>query len=508
VSEPSSPRIATSPRRKVAELYLFDTCTLKCGYCWLAESGNVLDQSQLDQFRDLSQIGKISSFFLSRTTPDAKWLLLLTGGEPLIAPNLDRLLAPLHEAGNSTGYYTALMVGSNHPGFRFLLEHPYPQTDYVMASLHPESEADENRYFEKIRRLKDAGHRVFLRYVAHPRRLHRLDELSERCREMDVAFYPTTLLSNRYPGEYTLEERARLSGHFSSLSQHVQLAGGLDTTNLLCHAGSRIIAIHLQTGNITPCITVHRPSLGNIYEDRLELAGAPASCPEPGIDCVCDVHFQQDIVVGAEDGQPFEQLCRGYEPPRRHAGELEGMQRKGLAFYPRSKIGVGGVANDQRLFYSIEEVRENYRATRKLPRTSLHRSGIREVAGSIGVIEICDARARIESAAPPTRIVTPSQQWSWGASAPLSIPEDIDGEIWLRIRAATLTGEGAFGILNRSEPSFQDRCFIKAGAPHSTFFLRVSNAREASRLVIENSGQDGRPAEILLEAVTIIVAAA
>src|ERR1700691_2908678 len=80
---------------RVAEVYMFDTCTHKCGYCWLAESGQVLDFSQLKPFEDLEFIGKIQSFFLKRTLPGLGWLLVLTGGEPLIAPHLDRLAEPL-----------------------------------------------------------------------------------------------------------------------------------------------------------------------------------------------------------------------------------------------------------------------------------------------------------------------------------------------------------------------------------------------------------------------------
>lgn len=33
---------------QIAEVYMFDTCTHKCGYCWLAESGQVLDFAQLE----------------------------------------------------------------------------------------------------------------------------------------------------------------------------------------------------------------------------------------------------------------------------------------------------------------------------------------------------------------------------------------------------------------------------------------------------------------------------
>jgi molybdenum cofactor biosynthesis enzyme MoaA len=84
-----------APDRRVAEIYLFDTCTHRCGYCWLAESGQVLDASQLKPFRDLEFVGRVAGFFNRRTSTSTKWLLQFTGGEPLLCPNLEALCAPL-----------------------------------------------------------------------------------------------------------------------------------------------------------------------------------------------------------------------------------------------------------------------------------------------------------------------------------------------------------------------------------------------------------------------------
>jgi organic radical activating enzyme len=351
---------------RIAEVLMFDTCTHRCGYCWLAESGRVLDFDQLDPFRSAEWIKKVAEFFNSRTDADHKWLVQLTGGEPLIAPNLDLLCRTLFRAGNRAAFYTALMVGENHPGFRVLRESSPQEIDYIMASFHPEAELHEEKYFEKIRILKDAGHKVFLRFVGHPARLHRLDELSARCREMDVCFYPTTLLSNNYPAAYSPDERASLTRHFSSLSQHIQLAGGVDTTNVRCHAGSRLVSINLQTGNITPCITVESPSLGNIFENRLELGDGPLKCPVPGIDCICDVHFQQDVVIGAEDSARFATQKNGFVLPVSGLdARLAEMRQTGMNFYKQQAVGIGNVADDSRLFYPIEEVRRAYRKRRR-----------------------------------------------------------------------------------------------------------------------------------------------
>jgi organic radical activating enzyme len=360
------PRCVLAPGvvRRVAEVYMFDTCTHKCGYCWLAESGQVLDAEQLAPYRSPDFIDQVARFFTSRTSEAELWLVQLTGGEPLLAPNLDRLCDQLIEAGNSVAFYTALLLGEKHPSYRWLLKHPYPATDYVMGSFHPEAELDEERHFRKYRALKEAGHRVFFRFVGHPSRLERLEHYADRCRELDICFYPTTLFSRSYPGAYTDQERARLRSFFTSRSQDIQLEGGVDTTASTCWAGSRNIAIDLRTGDITPCVTVDGPVIGNLFDDRLELATQPLPCPKPGIGCMCDVHFQQNIVVGAEDDDLFERQAAGYVDPASLgrgflAGERRRLITKGLPMYRGNETTMGDVQDDSRLIYSLAEIKAN-----------------------------------------------------------------------------------------------------------------------------------------------------
>ena len=61
----------------------------------------------------------------------------------------------------------------------------------------------------------------------------------------------------------------------------------------------------MRTGNILPCATVDRPLLGNLYDNTLNLM--PGS-----IACLCDIHFQQDVVHGTDDRENFEAEKRGY----------------------------------------------------------------------------------------------------------------------------------------------------------------------------------------------------
>ncbi|SEC68154.1 Radical SAM superfamily enzyme, MoaA/NifB/PqqE/SkfB family [Rhizobiales bacterium GAS188] len=304
-------------RYRVAETFLFDTCTHKCAYCHFAESGKVLDISQMRPYRDPAFIDRIVEFFNNRTTDEDKWLLTLTGGEPMLMPNLERFARGLSSCGNKIAFYTAMLIGETHPTFRFLIEEGTSVTDYIMASFHPEAEAIEDQFFRRLAMLKAAGHSVIFRFVGHPARLHRLDDLAHRCREIDVAFHPTPLFSVDYPAAYTIEERQALEKHACSLSQVIQLNGGIDTVELQCSAGSDLIFIDLRTGDITPCAHVGNLKLGNLYDDTFVQLPPVIPCPLKGsTPCSCDIHFQQGTVGGSSDDRSaFAAEKSGYVSP-------------------------------------------------------------------------------------------------------------------------------------------------------------------------------------------------
>ena len=149
---------------------VFTTCPLKCGYCTIAESGAVLDNAQLEPYRNLDYVNRIDDFFNKRTDENTHWTLELTGGDPLLMPNLPAFCERLFVHGNLVSFYTSLFFNKNNQNFRFLLTLSGQQVDYIMASFHPEAEPHEDEYFEKVAPLKEAGHHILIRFVAHPKR--------------------------------------------------------------------------------------------------------------------------------------------------------------------------------------------------------------------------------------------------------------------------------------------------------------------------------------------------
>jgi MoaA/NifB/PqqE/SkfB family radical SAM enzyme len=485
---------------------MFDTCTMKCGYCWLAESGRVLDAAQLAPFRSRAFIGKITHFFNSRTTSDVQWLLTFTGGEPLLAPNLGELCSALFQVGNQVAFYTALFVAESQPGFRFLIDHGFPEVDYIMASFHPEHEADESAFFRKLAALKKAGHHIFLRFVGHPARLHRLGELSARAEDLGVCFYPTALLSTNYPSRYTADQKRELSLHSYSLSQRILLEGGIDTNGVKCFAGSKVIAVNLQTGNITPCISTSQPLLGNILDDKLDLMTSEIVCPQSGINCTCDVHFQQDVVIGAEDSRSFEHMKRTGKAPVGSEEGISTLRQSGMNFRVSTKSGIGDVNNDERLYYSLREVKSSFRTNVVGVVTTMPQSQrLDQVIPSLFDLDehvLCNSATA--SGTRPLTVVTPGDQWANAVIFPVRqpvAPSRLNRPMMITLTLTVLKGKIGAALADVSTRNYVDGVEIFATQGDATIQLAAESWNEVRWLILRNVAGGGQSSSVILRSI-------
>jgi hypothetical protein len=248
---------------------------------------------------------------------------------------------------------------------------------------------------------------------------------------------------------------------------------------------------------------VTRPSLGNLFENRLELYDAPIQCPEPGKGCACDIHFQQDIVINAADRPHFEKQLSGFVPAEDLRSTITAMRERGIKFFSNRRGGTGDVVDDTRSFYTLAELKKNYAKRLGAPKTALNRTELFEVEGAVGALHPASNLVRIYRG-DQTRIVTAPERWSYAAVAPLVPPLDTAGEIWVRIRATVRQGQAGFGIFDQPGTDFQDRAIVDAASHVQTFFLRIEDPAKAAHLIIQNMSSDSVPAEVLLEQITVL----
>ncbi len=344
------------------ELWMCDTCNFRCGYCTLAESGAVCNEDHCAMYRDGTLVHTIGAFFEKYTFQKKHWLVIFTGGEPLLIPHLDVLIRELIRQGNRICIFTNLAVPLNHQNYSWLDATTAKQVEYMMCSFHPEWTEKEDLFFERVHRLKMMGIQPIVRFVGHPRRLHLLEKLEQRCQDVGVTFYPTTLFTSRYPQAYTPQEKKRIQEYAKGFSSLIQLEGGLDVSGLSCRAGSLVFAADIpRGGDIRPCISVESPIIGNIIRRELKEFSYPVSCFKKDKVCTCDVHFQQGIVERADDSEEFLLIRQGRGRPS--FGRWPKWKRANrLETTDRSFAGQGGVQDDSVLVYDRAEVRRRYRS--------------------------------------------------------------------------------------------------------------------------------------------------
>ena len=293
------------------ELWAFDTCNFRCGYCSLVETGDVTRFEQLKQFRDTGFIDNLVNFFSVHRPAGRPWAILITGGEPLMMPNLDRLVTRLGQQGDTAAIYT----NNSLPPEKVFTPESFSYLSYVECSFHPDwhlGKFEKKNFFENVQCWIENGVPTLVRFVGAPPLLDILEELEERCKAVGAGFLPTTLFDPKYPKAYTTEQKLHLANSMSGFSSLLQLEGGVNALERQCQAADRLFAVRLHKGgDITPCISVDRPVLGNIYKNTLIPREGPNNCFKFDGLCTCDVHFQQHIVIGVDDSENFAKIVMG-----------------------------------------------------------------------------------------------------------------------------------------------------------------------------------------------------
>lgn|SRR3990167_270441 len=308
--------IVISPRDvsndNIMEMWLFNTCNFRCGYCGLVADGSVLDNSQLERFRTKEGIDHILRFFEKNRPNGKKWCLILTGGEPLLMPNFGYFLKRVKEMGDSIAVYSNFSV----PLAKLIDKADADAIAYMHASIHPDwtiGGLSEDRFFSNVKEARSLGVPVVVRFVVSPHLIHEMDRLEKRADEVGVTFFPTTLFDPSYPKAYTDEEKAALTSKMVGYSSILQIEGGIAVEKTRrCKAAGSLFATRLHMGgDVTPCISTDGPILGNIYSGELESGNDWNNCFKPDSLCSCDIHFQQALVEGVDDHQNYQKILAG-----------------------------------------------------------------------------------------------------------------------------------------------------------------------------------------------------
>ncbi|MGE3165947.1 MAG: radical SAM protein [Planctomycetota bacterium] len=310
------PRPPVASDFKVAEVMLYTTCNFNCGYCGFVTTGAVKHTDDMAPFKDRGYIDRVFQFFEQNSTPDQKWILHLSGGEPLLMPNADYFSRKFIAAGHKLALNTNLSLPIDRNGW--LDDNPPWGIDALIVSLHQEALDRFERLYERLQVLREKGYRLCVRMVAHPLFMDRFEELDAKLQQIDVSFTVNPLYSPRYPKAYTAAEREKIIRHAKVNYEVLRLDGGVDATGKTCFAGSRMLCLTLGLsggGRVYPCVNTSSPDrdMGSIFDGDVKLFTKPTPCLRQDKCCSCAIHFTHGVVPWADDTETQDAMLDGYK---------------------------------------------------------------------------------------------------------------------------------------------------------------------------------------------------
>jgi len=217
---------------------------------------------------------------------------VIGGGEATIIPNFLSFCERITQR-----HYLLLITNFSVSFDEFLDRIPPERLDVLLISMHPQHEQRLEAFVNNVRQLKSKGYGVQLTYVAHPRRLKRIEPLFRRFADLGIPFkaapFKGSYKGRELPQGYTEAELDLILPYLLVPSAyHVLERGPRLHAGKLCSAGCNAFEIEEGTGSITRCPD-SRHVIGNLYEEWLDPLPGPRPC-EVGA-CQCGSHLEEDV---------------------------------------------------------------------------------------------------------------------------------------------------------------------------------------------------------------------
>jgi MoaA/NifB/PqqE/SkfB family radical SAM enzyme len=311
----------------------FNDCNFSCKYCPTPDDLLRPKSASFRRFYDIAYHDRMLDFFHRLYEHSGAWVVCLTGGEPLLMPNLEYLTSGLIRTGHRIRYNTNLSIDlDSRPGW--FAANPPSGVDVLMVSIHDESMPQLDALHARVRDLKSRGYRIIVRVVCTPDKLPLLDELEERFRESDVTFTPLPEIEYRsarsgigaLPRAYTPAQRDFLAARFKGYGELAMLYGGIDVSGRSCFAGSRMLFMSSHStaslAQISPCNLTTDVVLADVAEfigprprgiESLLARGA-APCRRKNRRCDCPGLVENDVIEGVVAHARYREMASGYVP--------------------------------------------------------------------------------------------------------------------------------------------------------------------------------------------------
>lgn len=275
-------------------------CTLGCPYCigWKSRTPDVtaINKIGID--------GVVRNFEKLRENAKKDVYLIVSGGEPSMVPNLNKVFSELGKRGFILELHTNLVTGN----FMEFLDGVDPKyMGQFMATYHPwaleKNKEFHDRYIRNMTELVSRGFTGVFKVIIPPTEFKDLEQnISRWQREIPHGTpllpwiyikdtpYSSINAAGAYPQAYTVEQRDKLKKvtKFRNTTQQAYCRGGGFFKGMLCSAGSGFLYMDID-GNVFRCFTCRNlKNLGSLLTGEFNIMQDNAPCPNNYCSTVCE----------------------------------------------------------------------------------------------------------------------------------------------------------------------------------------------------------------------------
>lgn len=296
-----------SPEKKEYDriaMWLLNTeCNFECPYCFYDDSQRSLKTRLADWVR-----GKVPALDPYKTRfikPDEigeffdrtgeRWWIMISGGEPFVYPRFVEIVERL-----TRKHLVTIGTNLSLPIDKFIEKiSPENVWSFYVSSHFDERErkgGSADDLLEKCKRLREAGFRMEINFVAYPPLLRTFPEMYAKFAQdgfkLQARAFRGIYHGRLYPEAYTEEERAVFYDKIPSEIDRAASFDNLSFTGVPCTAGKKLIRIN-PNGSITRCPHDHE-NLGNMFSGKMSLYEKVKPCVVPH--CKCTLAIKEGCV--------------------------------------------------------------------------------------------------------------------------------------------------------------------------------------------------------------------